>query len=368
MGATTDLWVQDGPVRIIPVMKERESIAGLLPEEFRARVAALGLPAYRAGQVLRWLYRRGATSFDEMTDLPGPLRRTLAEPFDLLTTRVVDTHEAADETAKLLVELADGHLVETVIIPHGARRTACISTSVGCAYRCAFCASGRSGLQRLLTAGEMVEQVLHAARPAALTNLVVMGIGEPLVDVARLERFLRIINGREALAFGARRITISTVGLPAGIRALAALGIQVNLAVSLHAPDDALRDQLVPANRGVGITAVLDAAADYFERTGRRVTYEYCLLAGVNDSDDLARRLAKRLRRAPGLVNVIPYNAVPGSAFHAPSAGRVARFVEVLRSEGLEVQARQSRGGPIQAACGQLRADRLRRRSGGGGP
>lgn len=358
------------------------AITDLPPTEMRERLAAMGQPTWRAGQVLRWLYRRGAESFDQMTDLPRALRHTLAEAFTLIASRVVETRRADDGTMKLLIELADGRHVETVVIPEGRRRTLCLSTSVGCAFGCAFCASGLGGLDRFLTAGEMVEQVLHGriaasesqGRPAsapsgsairnprsAITNVVVMGIGEPLANGEALARFLRIANDPAALGLGARRITVSTVGLPEGIRALADLGLQVNLAVSLHAPDDDLRSNLVPANRGIGIEAILEASADYFRRTGRRVTYEYCLLAGVNDSAEQARRLAKALRRAPGLVNVMAYNTVAGLPFRPPTGERVDRFVALLREAGMQVQVRRRRGGGIEAACGQLRADRLAR-------
>ena len=242
------------------------------------------------------------------------------------------------------------------------RRTICISTQVGCAMGCVFCASGLLGLKRNLTTGEILEQVLRLDRllkkGEQITNLVVMGIGEPLANLRSLVPALDTLNEKGGLGLGARRITISTVGLPEKIRELAKLGKQYNLAVSLHAPNDVLRDRLVPVNDKIGIDAVLEAADDYFAITGRRVTYEYVLLSGVNDAPEHARQLAKRLQSRVAHVNLIPMNGVSELEFVAPTAPRTDEFVQVLESFGIPATVRKRKGADIDAACGQLRLAR----------
>jgi len=336
------------------------SLAELSHDQLRCCFAAQGLPAWRADQVWGWLYRRRAVSFEEMTDLPKSLRKRLEAQWRLLATRVLDRRRATDGTEKLLLELADGQRVECVLLRDDRRhRTACISTQVGCAVRCAFCASGLDGLVRNLTAGEIVEQLLHLDRllgpDERLSHVVVMGIGEPLANLEALLAALARAASREGLGIGWRRITISTVGLPGPMRRLAAHRPACHLAISLHAPDDELRNRLVPVNRRIGIAEVLDAADEYFQQTGRRVTYEYVLLAGVNDRPEHARQLALLLEGRTALVNLIPYNPVPGLAFQRPSDQAVGRFAEQLRSRGLNVQVRHRKGHRIEAACGQLR-------------
>jgi len=339
---------------------ERFRIIGAMREELRDFVAGLGAPAYRADQILRWVYAAGAPSFEAMTNLPKALRETLAERATLYTTAVAETRRSSDGTAKLLVALADGAAVEAVIIPEDDRRTACISTQVGCAIGCVFCASGIGGLVRDLSAGEIVEEVLQARRSLgegeALTHLVVMGIGEPLMNYEALVRALRILTAPWGLALGPRRITVSTVGLPATIRRLAGEGLGVNLAVSLHAADDFTRERLVPHARPLG--EVVAAARDYLHRTGREVTFECVLVKGVNDSVEDARGLADLVGREAILVNLLPVNPVPGLGWQAPSAARVERFVRELRGRGVRVQVRRRRGADIAGACGQLRRHR----------
>jgi 23S rRNA (adenine2503-C2)-methyltransferase len=332
----------------------------LSPEGFRAWLARHRLPGYRAAQVRRWLFQGGAVGFDAMTDLPKALRSQLAEQFQIGTTRVVDSRKAADGTEKLLLELADGQRTECVLLRDDKdHRTVCISTQVGCAVGCVFCASGLEGLERNLTTGEIVEQMLQLnrlLRPGErLSHVVVMGMGEPLANLDRLLPALESATSPDALDIGARRITISTVGLPQAMRRLADERRQYHLAVSLHAADDALRCELVPASRNVGIGSILEAADDYFSATGRRVTFEYVLLAGVNDRPDHARRLVARLKGRSALVNVIPYNPVAGLAFQTPKGAVTARFVEILEQGGLSVKIRYRKGDRIDAACGQLR-------------
>ena len=330
------------------------------PEQLQAWFADHAAPAYRAGQTRRWLFAKRAAAFQDMTDLPGPLRDQLAEAFTIWTTRIAAHQTADDGTEKLLLELADGERIECVLLRDDKQhRTICISTQVGCAMGCAFCASGLDGVVRNLTTGEVVEQMLQLQRllktDERLSHIVVMGMGEPLANLDRLLPALAVATRRDGLGIGARRITISTVGLPEAIRRLAEQDCQYHLAVSLHAADDALRNELVPTNRKTGIGPIMAAADAYFEATGRRVTFEYVLLGGMNDQPDHARRLVALLRGRPALVNLIPFNPVEGLPYRSPEADAVARFVEALEHGGLNVKIRYRKGERIDAACGQLR-------------
>lgn len=323
-------------------------------------LAARGLPPFRLRQVRRWVFQRRADSFAAMTDLPAALRQDLATAFQVLTSREVRHEQAGDGTEKLLLELADGQRVECVLLRDGrGHRTACISTQVGCAMGCVFCASGLSGLARNLSAGEIVEQLLHLNMrlPAGerLTHIVVMGMGEPLANLDALLPALAVATDSEGLGISVRRITISTVGLPAGIRRLARLSSPYHLAVSIHAPDDELRNRLVPAGRTVGLQAIVEAADDYFAQTGRRVTYEYVLVAGKNDRPEHARRLADLLHGRPVLVNLFALNPVPGLPYQGSTPSVIRRFQSVLETAGINVQIRLRKGDGIGAACGQLR-------------
>ena len=326
-------------------------------------MAEHGLPSYRAGQVWRWLFEKRAGSFDEMTDLPRLLRTLLVEHFRIWTTTVAFHQQAADGTEKLLLQLADEQQIECVLIREGKRRTICISTQVGCAMGCVFCASGLEGVARNLTAGEIIEQMLRLARllpvDERLSNIVVMGMGEPLANLDRLLPALEVASSAEGLGISARRITVSTVGLPAAIDRLAELDLHYHLAVSLHAPNDELRSELVSVNEKTGIGPILAAADGYFERTGRRLTFEYVLLGGLNDRPAHARELAELLRGKSALLNVIPYNPVAGLPYRTPSPGAVSRFVTILTEAGINVQVRQRKGDRIDAACGQLRRSTL---------
>jgi 23S rRNA (adenine2503-C2)-methyltransferase len=318
-----------------------------------------GFPKYRAEQIRRWIFGRRVNEFADMHDLPAALRAKLAEEFSLLGARVEKHLVASDRTEKLLLQLHDGQFIECVLMRETDRRTVCISTQVGCAMGCVFCASGLLGLKRNLTTGEILEQVLRLDRLLAkgeqITNLVVMGIGEPLANLKSLVPALDSLNEKGGLGLGARRITISTVGLPEKIRELAQLGKQYNLAVSLHAPNDVIRDRLVPVNDKIGMDAILQAADDYFSITGRRVTYEYVLLSGVNDEPQHARMLARLLETRIAHVNLIPMNGVTGLPFVEPTAPRTHEFVAVLESFGIPATVRKRKGADIDAACGQLR-------------
>lgn len=332
----------------------------LSPSQWREWFVANGWPPFRAAQLADWVFRRWAACFDEMSDLPRSLRAALAERFRLWTTEVAACRRSDDGTQKLLLRLADAESIECVLLcePSG-RRTACVSTQVGCGMACAFCASGLHGVARNLTRGEILEQWLRLAQQLApderLSHLVVMGMGEPLANLDALLPALSTVTDPLCGGISARRVTISTVGLPKAILRLAEENVPYHLAVSLHAADDALRDRLVPANRGLGIEAILRAADAYFAATGRRVTYEYVMLAGVNDRPTDARRLAALLRGRCALVNLIPYNPVVGLPFKTPKADHVARFAQALQRAGIRVKRRYRRGNHIDAACGQLR-------------
>lgn len=330
------------------------------PEQLRAWLAERDLPAYRAGQVRRGLFQRRANDFEKMTDLPKSLRTTLAQSFQLWTTQIAAHRKSQDGTEKLLLELSDQQRIECVLLRDDRQhRTICISTQVGCAMGCVFCASGLDGVIRNLTTGEILEEMLRLNQllpsDQRLSHVVVMGMGEPLANLDHLLPALATAGSADCLGIGARRITISTVGLPKPIRRLADMDCQYHLAVSLHAPDDELRNQLVPANRKVGIAAVLAAADYYFEKTGRRVTYEYVLLADRNDQPEHARKLIALLKGRPALINLIPYNPVSGLPFRTPSPSATARFVDLLTDAGLNINIRYRKGDRIDAACGQLR-------------
>jgi 23S rRNA (adenine2503-C2)-methyltransferase len=328
-----------------------------------------GQPAFRAGQLWRWLYRDLATDFAQMTNLPAELRQILAERATAQPYRLLDAQVSADgETRKVLLELPDGETIEAVLMLYARRRTACISTQVGCPIRCPFCATGMAGLRRNLTAGEIVLQALHLARlaqpltPAGerpLTNIVYMGMGEPLLNYDAVWRSVGVLTDPDGFGLGARHITISTAGVVPGIRRLAGEGAQVGLAVSLHAPDDALRNRLVPLNRRYPLNQLMPALRDYIAATGRRVTFEYALIAGVNDAPAQAEALAELLAGLTAHVNLIPVNPAPGSPYRPSPRPAVDAFVAILRARHVPVSVRLRRGIDVQAGCGQLRSRRL---------
>lgn len=337
-----------------------ETLTELTLAELEERLAALGVEKWRARPILQWLYRRGAAGFDAMTDLSLELRAELPQHFRLTRTEVREVRASPDGTAKLLVGLEDGDVIETVLIPEGDRRTVCVSTQVGCPVRCVFCASGLQGLKRNLTAGEIVEQVLHAQRRLApgerLTNVVVMGIGEPLLNFEPLVRALRVLKASWGLGIGYRRITLSTVGVLGRIPELVRRKVTPNLAISLHAPNDAIRARVVPTLKNVRLAELVRAGVEYRRATGKEVTFEYVLLEGVNDDRKHALELGKKLRGSRVKVNVIPFNRVEEVPYRAPDAGRVDRFVEALGGCGVPVTVRKRKGDEVSAACGQLRA------------
>lgn len=318
-----------------------------------------GYPAYREQQIRRWIYQNRGESFAEMSNVPAKLRDQLDAEFSLWTGSVIRHQQADDGSEKLLVQFRDRDRIECVLLRDGDRRSICISTQVGCAMGCVFCASGLDGVDRNLTSGEIIEQMLRLQRllPAdeRLSHIVVMGMGEPLANLDALLPALEEASDEEGLGISPRRITISTVGLPPAIRRLTERNSRYHLAVSLHAPNDGLRNQLVPVNDKVGIEAILQAADDYFEVSGRRLTFEYVLLADINDGESHARELANLLRGRAAMLNVIPYNPVAGLPYATPSADATRRFREILVAKGINVQFRQRKGDEIEAACGQLR-------------
>lgn len=322
-------------------------------------LAERGQPAMRVRQLRRWVVAGRAESFAAMTDLPKDLRAALDEAFVPLGSRVAVHAEAADGTHKLLLGLADGQRVECVLIQEADRHTACVSTQVGCGMGCVFCASGLNGVERNLTAGEILEQLIRLRNllppGGRLTHVVVMGMGEPLANLDNLLAALEVAGDRDGLGIGARNVTISTVGLPAKIRRLADLGKQYHLAVSLHAPNEALRTRIVPTNDRTGLHEILAAADDYFEKTGRQLTFEYVVLHGINDAAEQARELAGLVRGRCALVNLIPFNAVEGLPYRRPTDEALSRFVAELRRAGVHVKVRKRKGSEIDAACGQLR-------------
>lgn len=318
-----------------------------------------GQPAWRAKAIRRWLFAGRAESFDDMTDLPKGLRDDLAGGFTLWTTSIARHHQAEDGTEKLLLELHDKQRIECVLLRDGDRRTVCISSQVGCAMGCVFCASGLDGVIRNLSTGEIIEQLLRLTRllppEERISHIVVMGMGEPLANLDRLLPALAEAQRPDGLGISQRRITISTVGLPPAMERLTQENPGYHLAVSLHAAKDELRTKLVPVNKSIGLADIMAAADRYWETSGRRLTFEYVLLGGVNDSPDDAAALARLLGRRAALVNVIPYNPVDGLPWKEPTATARERFLTVLRDAGINVQVRRRKGSRINAACGQLR-------------
>lgn len=328
-------------------------------EEMLAWLQARGQAPLRLRQMRRWLLAGRVVAFEQMSDLPKPLREELAVSFRPLGSDIARHLVSCDGTHKLLLRLHDGQVIECVLLQEADRRTVCISTQVGCGMGCVFCASGLGGVVRNLTAGEILEQLIHARNllPAEerLTHIVVMGMGEPLANLDALLEALAVATSPQGLGIGARHITISTVGLPAKIRRLADLGKQYHLAVSLHAPNDELRTRIVPTNDKTGLTEIL-AAADYFHATtGRQVTYEYVLLRDLNDQPGHAAELAKLLRGRQAHVNLIPFNDVEGLPYHRLTQQALTDFLAILRGAGISVKVRKRKGADIDAACGQLR-------------
>ena len=342
----------------------KPSIKSLHLDELTQHVSAQGAPSYRARQITDWLYEKRISSFAEMTNLPAATRAQLAKDFSLNQPEVVRVLGSKDTTRKFLFRLTDGNLIESVLIPASPalygetsdRRTICVSTQIGCAYGCKFCASGLDGFTRNLDPNEIVDQLLvvEAESGEKIDNIVFMGMGEPLANLTNLLRAIRIINAPWGFGIGVRHITISTSGLAPQIRKLALEPTQFRLAISLHGATDEVRSQIMPVNRRYNLATLFDAC-DYYIAQKKRLMFEYILIAGVNDSDEQAHALARNAGRLSAKINLIPYNTVEGLKWSRPSRDRQENFLCILRDHGAVATLRREKGHDISAACGQLR-------------
>nr|CAA9212429.1 23S rRNA (adenine(2503)-C(2))-methyltransferase @ tRNA (adenine(37)-C(2))-methyltransferase [uncultured Armatimonadetes bacterium] len=342
-----------------------ETLVGKTTQELEAVVQALGAPAFRGRQIAQAIYKRQVRTWDGLTDLPRDLRARLAEHYDLAPCRVRSSSAAPDGTVKYLMDQPDGEVIESVFLPYPGRTSVCISSQVGCPMACSFCATGTEGLARNLSAGEIVDQVLlmQSLHPEQrITHVVFMGMGEPLLNYAAALAAIRILNQEVGIAM--RHVTLSTVGVVPNIEKLADEDLQLTLAVSLHAPNDTLRSELVPLNEKYPIARLLQACRDYTDKTRRRITFEYVLLADVNDGEKEAHELGDLLRGMLAGVNVIPYNTTDVAApYQRPTPEAQRRFREIVAGHGVTITQRKERGHRIAAACGQLKRSALRRGS-----
>jgi len=352
----------------------KPSIQSLLLEEIAAYLATRDQRPYRAKQIADWIYEKRVNSFDEMTDLPNDLRNNLANDFVIGGIETVRVLGSDDTTRKFLFRLRDGDLIESVLIPaspalygqQSDRRTICVSTQVGCAYGCKFCASGLDGFTRNLDSSEIVQQLLLVEKESGekINNVVFMGMGEPLANFSNVVRAIRIINATWGLEIGARHITVSTSGLAPQIRKLADEPLQSRLAISLHGATDSVRNKIMPINRKYDLETLLSACDYYASRRKQRLYFEYILIAGINDSDEQAHLLAGHARRLNAKINLIPYNKVEGLEWSRPSRTRQERFLSILREHGSVATLRREKGHDIDAACGQLRLQAKRSETG----
>jgi len=329
------------------------------PAELEALAESLGAPRYRGRQLARWIFTRGVTDLEAMTDLPRDFRTAVAAQASVELPEIERRTPSQDGSHKLVLRYADGARVQAVLMPDGDRLTLCVSTQVGCGFGCAFCYTGTMGLERNLSAGEIVAQVMVArqglAPGARITHVVYMGMGEPLANYSATVKSLRLLTDPHAIGFSPRRITISTVGLVSGIERLARESLKVNLAISLHATSNEIRDRIMPVNRGFAIEELLAACRRFPLPFRQRMTFEYVLLDGVNDAVEDARRLVRLLKGIRGKINLIPFNDWEGSSFARPPLPRILAFQAVLLEHGITATIRWSKGEDIGAACGQLR-------------
>lgn len=335
-------------------------ITDLTHSQFRALAEEHGIRAFRGDQAYEWVMKKGVRNPDDMSNLPKPFRDVLREKLDCKDPNVSWSDDPESTTDKLFMQLPDGDGVEAVLICEGRRTTVCLSSQVGCPVGCTFCASGLLGLRRNLSAGEILDQFIEVRKRARtmdrrISNVVMMGMGEPLLNYDALVHALDVLNDPKAGGIGARHLTVSTIGLGKGIKRLAQEGKQYTLAVSLHAPDDQTRTELIPFPGALSIAELMDAAHEYLRDTGREVTFEYVLLEGVNASAKHAKQLADLLKGVRCTVNLIPYNENPGLPFRRPTPGAIDRFEAILRSRRIKVAVRKRKGHKILAACGQLR-------------
>ncbi len=345
-------------------------LLSLTREQLAAELERRGQPRYRATQVCKWIYQRRAKAFDEMTNLPAPLRAQLGTCYTLRPLTKISETGSQDTTRKFLFQLHDGQLIETVLIPASPalygepsdRRTVCVSSQVGCAYGCQFCASGLDGLKRNLTAGEIVAQFLAVEELSEekINNIVFMGMGEPFANYQNLMQAIEILNAPWGVAVGARNMTVSTSGLVPRIIEFADQPLQIRLAISLHGATDAVRSKIMPVNRKYPLGELMDACEHYCARKSQHLTFEYILIRGLNDTEDQARALAAHARRLRAKVNLIPYNQVKGLDWERPIVAVQERFLSVLKRQGVSATLRREKGHDIAAACGQLRLQNLK--------
>ena len=329
----------------------------MLPEELEEDFALLGEQKFRAKQVFQWL-SRGVRDFDKMTNLSKPLREKLKGEYELYEPKVIGKQVSAiDGTIKYLWELKDGNAVETVVMSYKHGNTVCVSSQVGCRQGCAFCASTIGGLVRNLEPSEILDEVLFSQLDSGKTisNIVLMGIGEPLDNFDNVMRFLELVNHPQGMNIGMRHISLSTCGITERFDDLAARDLQLTLSVSLHAPDDETRSRIMPANRGRGVDELMACCRRYYQKTGRRISFEYAMIDGINDTEYHARLLAKRARDVAAHVNLIPLNHVEEREFRPSTAGHMKAFIKILEDEGVNVTVRRKLGGDVDASCGQLR-------------
>ncbi len=335
-----------------------ESIKNLTLKDLETVLKEWGRPFFHARQIFSWIYQKGAGNFEEMSDLPAELRKRLKENFYLSELKLAQRQESRDATEKFLFELKDGNLIEAVSIPAEGRVTGCISSQVGCKFACRFCASGMAGFKRDLSCAEMLEEALYLrdnSRSNKLTHLVFMGAGEPLDNYDNVIKAIRIINSREGMNIGARRITISTCGIIPGMKRLSGEGLQIELSVSLHSPDDKIRSQLMPVNKKYPVRDLIAACREYAAKTNRQITFEYILIQGLNAELGSAAKLSRLLRGLNCKVNLIPVNPVKELAVEPPNKLDILYFKDYLAKHDINVTLRKSRGQDIDAACGQLR-------------
>ena len=335
-------------------MKKKTSLKGLWTQDLEKLLSELGERRYKANQLALWIYDKGVTEFDQMTDLSKSLREKLDSVayIDAIKLRRAQTSEI-DFSEKFLFELEDGERIETVLMLEKDRITVCVSTQVGCPLGCTFCATGKMGFKRHLTPGEIVDQIV-ALKDRRATHVVLMGMGEPFLNYDNTIKALKIINSELGLSFAAKRITVSTAGIPDGIRKLAGLTSKIKLAISLNAPTDEKRNELMPINKKYPLKTLLEAVKYYTEKTKRKITFEYVLIKDFNDSQNDALELSKLVRGIPCKINLIPYNSVPDLPFEKPSEEKIVAFRDYLSPRCPTVTLRRSKGEDIQGACGQL--------------
>lgn len=334
-----------------------KDILSMLLQEIEGELAALGEPKYRAKQIFDWL-SRGVRDFDEMTNLPKALKEKLKAEYTLYRPKVLSKQVSKlDGTIKYLWELYDGNAVETVVMSYKHGNTVCVSSQVGCRQGCAFCASTIGGLVRCLEPSEILDEVLFSQLDSGkpISNIVLMGIGEPLDNFDNVMRFLELVNHPDGMNIGMRHISLSTCGITERFDELAERNLQITLSVSLHAPDDETRSRLMPANRGRGVEQLMDSCRRYYQKTGRRISFEYAMIDGVNDTEKHAHLLAQRAKSVGAHVNLIPLNHVEERQFRPSTAGHMKAFIKILEDAGVNVTVRRKLGGDVDASCGQLR-------------